>query len=121
MSDFGDYTPADAFCADGDPDPLQVGRRIHELRQELAELAGQRIADMNDAEEELASRFAAHVIDQLTGPATDPLVVARGLHEARIELDGDPQWDDLDLDAQDLAEDLMEHVLAWLTRQGSLR
>jgi len=121
MSDaeFGDWEQDDA--SDTEPaDPEQVAVRVHELRGFLSALSGEELAAwdaLDDDEEEIAIALADRLIHFLTD---DQVHAAEDFHGAVAFLSGQPEWNDLDTDVQQVATGLVDDILAWLKRQGAV-
>lgn len=121
MSDgFGDFELDDAADTER-ADPEQTAMRLHELRAYLAANSGEELAawDALDVDERgVGEMLAGRLIDALL---SDPASAPRDLHSAIAYLSGQPEWDDLDADVQQVGAGLVDDILAWLSRQGSLR
>lgn len=123
MSDdttFGDYELDDAW-ADEPADPEQVAMWVHDLRQFLSESAGDELAAwdaLSDADREVGTALATRLINALV---TDADHAPQDLHAAIAYLSDQPEWDALSAEAQEVGVGLVDNVMAWLTRQGSVR
>ena len=128
MSDyqFGDVEADDAYTAGALPDPDQVAYRLHELIAYLDDLAGtggMSWSDLTPDEQRLGLEIGAVIVQWLiaTDP-DDPAKAAENLHNVRRYWSGGalPTWADLDADQRGMAIALMDAVISWLRREGTL-
>jgi hypothetical protein len=121
MSDtFGDFDPDDAW--DNEPaDPEQTAKRLHELREYLAVSDGQELAAwdaLSDEDRAIGQELGARLIDAFV---TDPDNAPQELNRAIAFLSGQPEWDDLSAEAQEVGVALVDNILSWLQGQGAMQ
>ena len=122
--EFGDFEPEDAYAHDGEPEPLQLAIRLHELRSALVELAGHdKLPAWSDYDRREHEVDAADQWVELLSPDAQPEELAIAIHDERVELvdGGLDEWDELSPDARRLAIHIATEILGWLIRQGALR
>jgi len=123
MTDFGDATLEDQFCSEGDPDPLPIAERLHELRSALRVLAGLSPLPLWVLYTARAIEVDAMTVALvgLTFGSADSF--AERLHEARrmIAEPTLPPWDDLNVEERNVAAFLALSLVQWLIVEGSLR
>lgn len=119
--EFGDLVPEDVFAAEGDPDPEQVARRLHEMRSAMRVLAGGLPLPPWHLYDRAALETAAiaTAVESLTlANAPD---FGRALHEARRSIDHLPAWDDLTAEERELTVAIGVALVVWLLDEGTLR
>lgn len=118
MSDttFGDFDLADAY--DTEPaDALQVGIRLHLIRQRLERLVGRDLPsyhELGGAEQGDLHHVGLHVVEWL---ATHDSSERDGLARTLVHTD----WDEFTPEEQQLARDVADLIADWLIRQGAWR
>jgi hypothetical protein len=123
-SDFADAEVDDMFDAEGEADPEQVARRLHEIRAEWAAFASETLDDyddLSDDEAAVAAAIAGALIDRLAALGTAADTLAEATHEAKAFMDGSPEWTSLDNETRQAATALVDEVIGWLTAEGTLR
>lgn len=116
---FGDWEADDSL----DTEPLdgeQVARRVHEDRAYLSELAGDELAAfeaLSDDEEALAVALGDRLVGLLQ---RNPHSAPWEFHESVAFFSGEPEWEALSREAQEVAVGLIDDVLGWAHRQGAL-
>lgn len=116
---FGDFDIDDAW-ADEPADPEQVAMRLHELRIYLEEAAGDDLAAW-DALSEGERAVCITIGTRLIASAKDnPDSVPQDVHEAVIFFSQQPEWADLDDASRAVGVALMDDILMWFARQGSV-
>ena len=73
MSEFGDIDPEDVYAADGEPDPLQLAIRLHNIRKYLADVNGQPFPawdDLTPDEQHLAVAIFVDIVAWLRRQGT---------------------------------------------------
>lgn len=127
MSDtpsFGDFDLDDAYCAEGDPDPEQAARKLHQIRVELTELRSETLTpwdDLDDGEREVAVAIAEYGVAALTGLDTSAYWLAESIHGARAFFNGEALLSELSGEDQAVARSIAAMIIEWLSRQGALR
>jgi hypothetical protein len=125
---FGDYEVEDEWDTDL-PDPEQVARRLHLIRQRVEQLAGGRELDDYDdlgtdgrndylfVGEQIVAFVTTHPADSFANG--DLAEEMHAIRRARLR-DGEP-WDRLSDDERDLALAIGDLIGDWLRRQGGWR
>ena len=125
MTDFGDIELDDIYADEGEPDPLQVAIRLHELRSAMLVLAGYEPLPPWHVylKAHLEEQAAEHYTITVDGLRDLPWKLAELIHEIRRSAvdPGLPAWEELPPDARELAVHLVKLVVAWLVREGALR
>jgi hypothetical protein len=120
VTSFGDWTPKDSFAPRSQPDPRYVAQRIHELRQFLAGLVGNQIADWTDLtrdEQDIAVALGVQLTVHLLAKGRDGSALA--LHEARRFLRDEPEWRELTPQEAAVALAMVDDVVRWLILEGT--
>ena len=126
MSDveFGDIEEDDVFSEGGEIAPEQVSHRLHELREELQELANDALKswqELSDEEQQVAYDIGVAIVEQIVDDP-DAQHIARWTHELRESIDQRvPPWNSLDDDEREVAQALIILILDWLTREGTVQ
>lgn len=122
--EFGDIEEDDVFTDEGEPAPEQVAIRLHELREDLQELANDRLKawqELSSEEQTLAFDIGVALVQRIAEDR-DAGSLALWLHELRESIDSRvPPWSELDADEQAVAQALLILVLTWLSREGAVR
>ena len=123
---YGDHdVMEDAFSAEGEPEPHQTARKMHNEGNLFVILAGGRFKDfdnLSDAEFEVALAIAEHFISKLQGRDTEVDMEAQEVHAVRRYLDPQlPEWNDLPDPEKFVARTLVQRVLLWMTKEGTIR
>ena len=113
---FADIEPFDAWDDDPTIDPLQVARRLHDLRDALDGRVVRRWRELSRRDQDYLMTVARAVVDWIDMREPDnPAVLARHVHEDSNV----GSWDDLAPDEQQIAIDLMDHLIVdWLEGEG---
>jgi len=121
--DFGDYDVADAW--DNEPaDGLQIGIRLHLIRQRLERLSGRDLPEYWDlgAGDQGDLRYIGERIADWT--LTHSPIDRHELAEQIVDIaegrrGSDTGWEDLSLEEQHLAIAVADLIADWLIRQGA--
>lgn len=121
---FGDFDLDDAYSNEGAPDVEQFAIRIHQIRSALLELGGHDpLPPWWVYVHQTSEIAAAALVVPILTATINPVLLAQRIHEAR-RAEADPSlepWDDLSVEAIDIAIAIARNLLAWLIRQGALR
>ena len=122
---FGDAEADDSYVEDNQPDPEQVARRLHELREAIDQLVGRNPApydELTEPEQQIAAAVALVIIEWIIGHEPDQAEqLAINLHNVRRHWSRGalPPWDQLNDDERELAVTLMRLIIEWLQREGT--
>ncbi len=125
---WGDIEPDDVYSSGALADPDQVAYRMHELVAYLNAAAGSASAliswdELTPSEQQLGLAIGAVIVQWMIDVDPDePEAAAQNLHNVRRFWASSalPAWPDVPPDERQVGIDLMDAIIDWLRREGTL-